>query len=130
MGFFKKLFGRNDDDDEAAEVPIALDVDRRREQLGRLERALDDLAHAMRGAHTVDDPGWRSRINEYSRLAGDAMTLRRGQPTREGLLDLAFEVRPVFTGKAPDGLESLGPLQDEAMAAADALRDLLPGEGR
>ena len=44
------------------------------------------------------------------------------------LLDLVFEVRPVFTGPIPPGMESIGPLQDEVMAAAADLRELLPGE--
>jgi hypothetical protein len=43
-------------------------------------------------------------------------------------LDLVFEIRPVFTGPIPPGMEALGPLQDEVMAAADDLRELLPGE--
>ena len=74
MGFLKKLFGRDEDDGE--EIPITLDVDRRRPQLLRLEKALDALAAEMRTNHTTDDPGWRGRVNEYSRLAGETMTVR------------------------------------------------------
>ena len=92
---------------------------RRLVQLERLEHGLDALAREMRACHTIEDPGWRSRINEYSRLAGDAMAQRKGTPTREGVLDLVFEVRPVFTGPIPDGMTALGPLQDEVMAAAE-----------
>ena len=125
MGFLKKLFGR---DQEEEEVPITLDVERRRPQLLRLEKALDALATEMRTNHTTDDPGWRGRVNEYSRLAGEAMTVRKGTPTRDEVLDLVFEVRPVFTGDIPPGMEKLGPLQAEVMAAADDLRQLLPGE--
>jgi hypothetical protein len=125
MGFLKKLFGR---DEEEEEVPITLDVERRRPQLLRLEKALDALAAEMRTNHTTDDPGWRGRVNEYSRLAGEAMTVRKGTPTRDEVLDLVFEVRPVFTGDIPPGMEKLGPLQAEVMAAADDLRQLLPGE--
>jgi hypothetical protein len=125
MGFLKKLFGR---EDEAEEVPITLDLDRRRPQLLRLEKALDALAAEMRTNHTTDDPGWRGRVNEYSRLAGEAMTVRKGTPTRDDVLDLVFEVRPVFTGAIPAGMEAIGPLQAEVMAAADDLRQLLPGE--
>ena len=125
MGFLKKLFGR---DQEEEEVPITLDVERRRPQLLRLEKALDALAAEMRTNHTTDDPGWRGRVNEYSRLAGEAMTVRKGTPTRDEVLDLVFEVRPVFTGDIPPGMEKLGPLQAEVMAAADDLRQLLPGE--
>ena len=81
----------------------------------------------MRAEQTMDNPGWRARVNEYSRLAGEAADQRRA-PTREGLLDLVFEIRPVFTGPIPAGMEPLVPLQAEVMAAADDLRELLPGE--
>ncbi|WP_375424426.1 hypothetical protein [uncultured Friedmanniella sp.] len=129
MSFLGKLLGRNrDDDDDEAEVPITIDVERRRPQLVRLEQALDALAAAMRESQSVDNPGWRGRVNEYSRLAGEAMLSRKGLPTREQLLDLVFEVRPVFTGAVPAGLEGLVPLQDEVMAAAEDLRELLPHE--
>jgi hypothetical protein len=124
VSFLRKWFGREEPED----VPITLDVERRKEQLLRLERALDSLAAEMRVDHTTDDPAWRERINEYSRLAGDAMGLRRGTPTRESVLDLVFEVRPLFTGPIPDGMQKCGPLQDKVMAAANDLRQLLPGE--
>ena len=124
MSFLRKLFGREEPED----VPVNLDVDRRKEQLLRLERALDALASEMRADHTTHDPAWRERVNEYSRLAGEAMNLRRGTPTRESVLDLVFEVRPLFTGPIPDGMQNCGPLQDEVMAAAADLRELLPGE--
>jgi hypothetical protein len=124
VSFLRKLFGREEPED----VPVSLDVDRRKEQLLRLEKALDALASEMRADHTTNDPAWRERVNEYSRLAGDAMTMRRVTPTREGVLDLVFEIRPLFTGPIPDGMERCGPLQDEVMAAAADLRELLPGE--
>jgi hypothetical protein len=82
----------------------------------------------MRDVQDVDNPGWRGRINEYNRLAGDAMVMRKGTPTREGVLDLVFEVRPVFTGAPPPGLATLAPLQEEVLAAAEDLRALRPGE--
>lgn len=124
MSFLRKLFGREEPED----VAVSLDVDRRKKQLLRLERALDALASEMRADHTMDDPAWRERVNEYNRLAAEAMTMRRGTPTREGVLDLVFEIRPLFTGPIPDGMEGCGPLQDEVMAAAADLRELLPGE--
>jgi hypothetical protein len=82
----------------------------------------------MRTDHTMNDPAWRERVNEYNRLAGQAYDLRRNDITREQLLDLAFEVRPLFTGPIPEGMEKCGPLQAEVMAAAEDLRELLPGE--
>ena len=78
MSFLRKLFGR----EEPTDIPVTLDVDRRREQLHRLERALDALAAEMRADHTTNDPAWRERVNEYIRLAGQAMDERRGTPTR------------------------------------------------
>ena len=126
MSFLRKLFGRAEEPEE--DRPITLDAERRKVQLLRLEKALDALAAEMRNEQTMDNPGWRGRVNEYSRLAGECMEQRRGTLSRESLLDLVFEVRPVFTGPIPPGMEPLGPLQDEVMAAANDLRELLPGE--
>lgn len=128
MGFLDKLLGRERDDDEGTEAVVHLDRERRRAQLGRLENGLDALAGQMRQVQSVDNPGWRGRVNEYGRLAGEASVLAATSFTREELLDLVFEVRPVFTGPIPTGLENLGPLQDEVMAAAEDLRELLPHE--
>jgi len=130
VSFLKKLFGRRDDEDdeEGVDAPITLDAERRKVQLLRLEQALDALATEMRAEQSMDNPGWRARVNEYSRLAGVAMTQRQAPLARDTLLDLVFEVRPVFSGAIPDGMERLGPLQDEVMAAADDLQRLLPGE--
>jgi len=128
VSFLRKLFRREVEEEEDA--PITLDVERRRVQLLRLEKALDALATEMRAEHTTEDPGWRSRVNEYSRLAGQAMTERQGTITRDGVLDLVFEIRPLFTGEIPPDMAALGPLQDEVMAAASDLRELLPGEKR
>ena len=124
MSFLRRWFGR----EEPEEVPIAVDVETRKKQLLRLERALEALADEMRTDHTMNDPAWRERVNEYNRLAGQAYDLRRSDITREQLLDLAFEVRPLFTGPIPEGMEKCGPLQAEVMAAAEDLRELLPGE--
>jgi hypothetical protein len=125
VSFLRKLLGR---DAEPEDAPVVLDLEQRRPQLLRLEKALDALANGMRDCHTSDDPGWRARLNEYSRLAGQAMTERKGTPTRESVLDLVFEVRPLFTGPIPPGMEALEPLQAEVMAATEELRKLLPGE--
>jgi len=129
MKFLRKLFGR-DQEDEAEDVPVQLDQQVRSEQLLRLEKALDRLANEMRTCESLDNPGWRVRVNEYSRLAGEAMTLRRGEISREGVLDLVFEIRPLFTGAPPAGKEQLVPLQDAVLAAAEELRVLLPSERR
>jgi hypothetical protein len=125
--FLRKLFGRGEDD-EGEDVPIHLDQDLRKRQLLRLEKALDQLATEMKSCESVDNPGWRVRVNEYGRLAGDAMVLRRGDVTREGVLDLVFEIRPLFAGPAPVGMEHLVPLQETVLSAAEELRVLVPSE--
>ena len=127
MSFLDKLFGRAQSE-EQGDVLITLDVERRKAQLTRLEVALDALASEMRAERSMDNPGWRALVNEYSRLAGIAMSQRQGPLTREALLDLVFEVRPVFSGPIPAGMEQIGPLQDEVMSAANELQALLPGE--
>ena len=126
MSFLRKLFKRDEDDGEDA--PIQLDQELRQRQLLRLEKALDQLANEMRSCESMDNPGWRVRVNEYNRLAGEAMTLRRTEVTREGVLDLVFEIRPLFNGAAPTGMDQLVPLQDAVLAAAEDLRALTPSE--
>ena len=127
MKFLRKLFGRGEVDDGEA-VPIHLDPELRKRQLLRLEKALDQLATEMRSCESLDNPGWRVRVNEYGRLAGDAMVLRRGEITREGILDLVFEIRPLFSGPVPARMEHLVPLQETVLSAAEELRVLVPSE--
>lgn len=135
MGLLDRLRRRGGTDgageESGADLPVALDVAARRAQLQQLEQACDALAAAMRAqSELLDAPGWRQRINEYARAAGAAMQLRRDGFDREQLLDLSFEVRPVFSGGAPAGLEPLVGLQDEVVRCAYALGELLPGERR
>lgn len=128
MKFLRKLLGRDTDTDDGDEVEIRLDQEARRQQLRQLEQSLDQLSREMRTCESLDNPGWRLRVNEYNRLAGDAMLLRRGEITREGVLDLVFEIRPLFTGPPPTGMEHLVPLQETMLATAEQLRVLSPAE--
>ncbi|GAA3622245.1 hypothetical protein [Microlunatus ginsengisoli] len=122
MSFLRKLFKR-DAAEEEDDSPIVLDKESVAPRLLRLEKALDAVATEMRSDQSMDNPGWRGRVNEYSQLAGDCMQVRRGSTvTREAVLDIVFAVRPVFSGPIPEGLEGLGPLQAEMMAAAEDLR--------
>ena len=125
MGLLDKLVNRGAArEDDATRV---LDVDARQSQLRELEAACDALADAMREMDSrLDTPGWRERIGEYSRAAGTTAILAAGGFRREQLLDLSFEVRPVFTGAPPPGLEELAPLQDAAVAHAKSLAEMLP----
>ncbi len=127
MGLLKKLFGRNEE--SGRDVPVALDLDARRNQLAELEESLDAMTRLMRSrTDLMENPGWRAKITEYDMVAGEAMQLRKGTPTREALLDLAFEVRPAVNGRAAEGLDDLVSTQNRALAAATSLIDLLPGE--
>lgn len=126
MSWLRKVFGGKDD---LAAPPITLDMDARREQLQALENVLDQLVEVMKAnEERMANPGWRERMAEYRRISGTAYTLRRGTFDREQLLDLAFEIRPVFTGEVPADVQPVLPLQDELMVAAKALQDVLPGE--
>lgn len=130
MGFLSRLFGRGQTDDESgSEVTvIRLDQELRKQQLLRLEQALDQLVTEMRRCDSLDNPGWRIRVNEYARVAGEAMLVRRGEVTWDAVLDLVFEVRPLFNSDPPPGKEQLVPLQDAVLAAAEELRVLRPSE--
>lgn len=124
MSFLRKLFKRDDDEDpEDGGSPIVLDPAAYGPRLLRLEQALDAVAAEMRADQSMDNPGWRGRVNEYSRLAGECMQIRRASPlTKEAVLDIVFAVRPVFSGAIPEGLEAIGPLQEAMSAAAEDLR--------
>lgn len=127
MSWLRRLFSGKDH--LAPPAPITLDVERRREQLLRLERTLDQLVEAMKANEArMSNPAWRERMAEYRRLSGEAYRLRAGSFTREQILDLVFEVRPVFSGDLPEDVRVLTPLQEELLAAAAALQEVLPGE--
>lgn len=114
-----------------ADPVVVLDVDARRQQLKDLEQSLDALTQLIRARDDLmTNPGWRARISEYDLIAGEAMQLAKGTPTREEILDLAFEVRPAIKGATPAGLEDIETAQRRAMNAANTLADLLPGERR
>jgi hypothetical protein len=127
VSFLRKIFGGKDD--LAPAGTVHLDVDQRKAQLVELERVLDKLVEVMKANdQRMSNPGWRERMAEYRRLSGESYRLRAGSFTREQILDLAFEIRPVFTGDLPDDVRVIEPLQEQLMAAATALQDVLPGE--
>jgi hypothetical protein len=127
MGLLKKLFGR--DTESGPDLPVTLDLDARRSQLAELEESLDAVTRLMRSrTDLMENPGWRARITEFDMVASEAMQLRKATPTREALLDVAFEVRPAVNGKSAEGLDDLVAAQDRALAAANALIELRPGE--
>ena len=128
MNWFRRVLGGRETTTTSG--PVTLDIDRRKEQLARLETALDALVAQLRERDDlIVTPGWKERVSEYQHASGEAMRRRAtGAFTRAELLDLVFEIRPVYTGAPPHGLEHVGPLQDEVLAAADELREVLPSE--
>ncbi|HEY8454942.1 MAG TPA: hypothetical protein VIL34_05075 [Actinopolymorphaceae bacterium] len=127
MGWLRRLFGGGDDLAPAA--PVVLDVEARKEQLQDLERTLDQLVEVMKAnEQRRDNPAWRERIAEYRRLSGESYKLRAGTFTREQLVDLAFEIRPVFGGELPHDLREIEPLQKELVEKAEKLQVVLPSE--
>ncbi|MGH3489117.1 MAG: hypothetical protein ACRDP8_14555 [Actinopolymorphaceae bacterium] len=127
MSFLRRIFRGKDD--LAPAGTVHLDVDERKAQLVELERVLDKLVEVMKANdQRMSNPGWRERMAEYRRLSGESYRLRAGSFTREQILDLAFEIRPVFTGELPEDVRVVEPLQAELMAAATALQGVLPGE--
>lgn len=128
VGLFSKLRGRGDGDD--SDRVLVLDVEARRHQLEVLEQALDGLTRLMRERpDLMENPGWRAKVTEYDMVASEAMQLRRATPTREALLDLGFEVRPAVTQSTTTAdLQAIVAQQEQALAAAQALIDVLPNE--
>lgn len=128
MGLLSKLFkGKNEE--SGPDLAVDLDLDTRRSQLAVLVSSLDALSARMREREDkMENPGWRGRVAEYDRVASEAAALSRSTLSREALLDLAFQVRPVFSGSPPAGMDEFVALSDTAVAASNSLVDLLPGE--
>ncbi len=127
MSWLRKVFGGKDD---LGAAPVTVDVERRKEQLRALEDVLDRLVEVMKANELrMSNPGWRERMAEYRRLSGESYKLRAATTfSREEILDLAFEIRPVFSGELPEDVRVVEPLQVQLMAAATALQEVLPGE--
>jgi hypothetical protein len=127
VSFLRRIFGGKDD--LAPAGPVDLDIDQRKAQLLELERVLDKLVEVMKANdQRMSNPAWRERMAEYRRLSGESYRLRAGSFTREQILDLAFEIRPVFSGELPEDVRVVQPLQAQLLEAAAALQDVLPGE--
>lgn len=127
MGLFSRFSRRTEE--SGPDLAVSLDEAARRDQLRRLEEALDALITQMQSDEDrMENPGWRGRIAEYSRAAAECGRLRAGALSREAILDLVFEIRPVYRSAVqPDG-GPIAKLQDEVMALTEELRLLTPAE--
>ncbi len=126
MGILDKLLGRGGSSAQPRE--IGLDRAVRRSQMMQLEGALLDLADAISDSSAARNPGWAAIALEYSRTARGLKVLRAREFSRSEMIDLSFEVRPVFKGDPAEGMEQIGRLQDRAMMIARKINEPLPQE--
>ena len=123
------MFGAADAPDAEEPVVLPVDVPARRAQLAELESALRELAGAMAGEERMANPGWHGRVDDLRFAATEAAKLSRVEFDRAALQDLAAEVRPLYgPGDVPAEYAPYQAEHDRVLAAADALREPLPGE--
>lgn len=112
-------------------TPPPVDDSARREQLIELDDALRTLARGLAAdADRMRNPGWAGRVADYRAVAAEAASLERDGFDRAALTDLANQVVPLYRpGSAtPAEYAAVEQEHERAMAAADALRGVLPSE--
>lgn len=130
MGFWNRLLGKDEADDDTPVPDKVLNDGVRRQQLTELEQALQSLVDAMEGAgDRMENPGWQGRARDYSyALGGTRMLLRQPRLTKEPLFELITTIRPLYRGEAPAEYAELAPANDRLMGALAALEEPAPGE--
>jgi hypothetical protein len=125
--------GRRDaaesEDDHGTPPPV--DTAARSQQLIELDDALRALARSLAAdSDRMRNPGWAGKVSDYRAVAADAAALERDGFDRAALTDLANQVVPLYRAGAPVPAEyaAVAADHDRAMAAADALRAVLPAE--
>lgn len=123
MGLLGKLFGRNDDVEDAP--PAAFDVAAVRPHIDELVVALGELADAMDAPDApLSNPGWRGRQRDLREARGGFRLLtRRQQFTKDELYEVLTTVRPLYRGEPPKDFATLAPLNERVVAAIDAVHD-------
>jgi hypothetical protein len=114
-------------------TPPPVDVQARSQQLIELDDALRTLARSLAAdSKRMRNPGWAGKVSDYRAVAADAAVLERDGFDRAALTDLAAQVVPLYRAgvAVPAEYEAVADQHDRAMAAADALRDVLPTEQR
>lgn len=136
MGWLDRLRGTrtgvtDEESEEDTGPPPAVDVPARSQQLIELDDALRTLARAMAADQArMRNPGWAGKVADYRAVAADAATLERDGFDRAALTDLASQVVPLSRAGAqlPAEYADLADQHGRVMAAADALRAVLPSE--
>jgi len=117
------------EDDHGTPPPV--DVQARSQQLIELDDALRTLARSLAAdSHRMRNPGWAGKVADYRAVAADAAALERDGFDRAALTDLAAQVVPLYRAgvPVPAEYEAVADQHARAMAAADALRDVLATE--
>ncbi len=112
-------------------TPPPVDVPARSEQLIELDDALRALARGLAAdTDRMRNPGWAGKVSDYRAVAAEAAALERDGFDRAALTDLANQVVPLYRAGAstPDEYVAVEQAHERAMAAADALRGVLPSE--
>jgi hypothetical protein len=139
MGLWDRLRGGRGEVDPAASededigVPPPVDVAARGQQLIELDDALRALARGLAAdPDLMRNPGYAQRVADYREVAADAARLEREGFDRADLTDLANQVVPLTRPGAELAPEYAPVAQVHArvMAAAHALRAVLPSEGQ
>lgn len=136
MGLMDRLRGgrkTSPDSDEGDDhgTPPPVDLEARGAQLIELDDALRSLARGLAAdADRMRNPGWAGRVADYRTVAADAAAMERDGFDRAALTDLANQVVPLYRPGAavPPEYVAVAGAHDRALAAADALRAVLPSE--
>lgn len=135
MGLMDRLRRGRQSAEEASEddhgTPPPVDVAARSQQLIELDDALRSLARSLAADDDrMRNPGWAGKVADYRAVAAEAAALERDGFDRADLTDLAAQVVPLYRAGAavPPEYESVHEAHDRAMAAAEALRAVLPAE--
>lgn len=135
MGLMDRLRGGRaraaDESEDDTGAPPPVDVGTRSQQLIELDDALRSLARSLAAdTDRMRNPGWAGKVADYRAVAAAAAQLERDGFDRADLTDLAAQVVPLYRdgSPVPPEYESVHEAHTRAMAAAEALRAVLPAE--
>ena len=135
MGLMDRLRGGRaraaDESEDDTGSPPPVDVGARSQQLIELDDALRSLARSLAAdTDRMRNPGWAGKVADYRAVAAAAAQLERDGFDRADLTDLAAQVVPLYRDGSPVPPEyaSVHEAHARAMAAAEALRAVLPAE--
>ena len=120
MGLLDKILGRGG---AADDTPGPFDCERVKAAIGPLATALGALADAMdTDGAPMSNPGWSGRVRDLRNASGQLrMLASRPSFEREDLFDVFVGVRPLYRGTPPASYAHLSSLNDDVVAAIEAV---------